>query len=154
MVHEFEHALLSGLLGNRWKAMVVKSDHGHFEYEYTKDTEHHNATIALAPYFFPLFTITSLSAVWLLKVQPHYVAALLVGLGYGIDITLNVRDISPAQTDFSNITGGFTVGLLYTILINITILSLLLSWVFQGMYGIKSLLLGEVEMAMVLLDLL
>lgn len=138
-IHELKHALLSGLVGNRWRGMMVKGRSGHFEYAYSSRTARYNAFISLAPYWIPLFTLLFLliaSAAF--GSRPTWIMAAL-GFGYGIDLVCNMRDVSPHQTDFSLIRGGFVVGLIYVIAINLMILSILLTYVFAQHAGLELL---------------
>jgi len=140
LIHEFKHSVVSNLVGNKRKGMKVNERSGHFEYSYTKRTAHYNAFISLAPYILPLFTfICSLLAFALVR-HNHERAAIVVGIGYGCDLLLNARDISPIQTDISLIRGGYKVGLLYIGAWNLVILGLLLAWVFKGTAGFVMLL--------------
>lgn len=136
LIHEFKHSLVSNLVGNKYKGMKINKNSGHMEYAYTKRTAHYNAFISLAPYIVPVFTaIASLIAFSTSRHDPTMMV-LIVGLGYGIDLLLNARDISPIQTDISLIKGGYHVGLLYILAWNLVIAALVLAWAFQGAAGI------------------
>ncbi len=142
LLHELKHALVSNLVGNKWKGMKVKKDTGHFQYSYTKATSEYNAFISLAPYFLPLFTlpllILSLAVWW----KNHQIVVLITGIGYGIDLILNTRDLSPIQTDLTEITGGFSVAILYVLGMNLTISTILIAWVLKDLIGLQVLLYG------------
>jgi len=136
LIHEFKHSLISNLAGNKYKGMKIDRNSGHMEYAYTKRTAHYNAFISLAPYIVPIFTtIFSLIALSTSRHDPTMMV-LIVGFGYGIDLLLNMRDISPIQTDISLIRGGYHVGLLYILAWNLVIAALALAWAFQGIAGI------------------
>lgn len=137
--HELNHKVLSGLLGNKPKKLKVGQDDGFFEYEYTKETAPYNAFISLAPYFFPLFTLFTLIIAMVNWRSVHHIAVLITGLGYGADLYLNTRTISPHQSDFSQLNGGYFVGILYVILISAAIFFFLASWVSDGAVGIAHL---------------
>ncbi|MCB0334022.1 MAG: M50 family metallopeptidase [Bdellovibrionales bacterium] len=139
LLHEYKHAIVSGLVGNKWKGMKVKSDSGHFQYAYSKDTASYNAFISLAPYYTPLLLTPALILGLIFEKSNVDIALFMVGIGYGIDLLINTRDISPAQTDFSNLTGGYKVGIFYVFAMNLFITTTLLSWIFQGGAGIKLL---------------
>ena len=140
LIHESKHAVVSNFAGNKRKEMKVNKDSGHFVYSYTKHTAHFNALISLAPYILPVFTVVGLIASLAIFRNDHVLAALLVGMCYGIDTILNARDISPIQPDIHEIRGGFGIGLLYIFSWNLTIFALLLAWAFQGGSGILMLL--------------
>lgn len=143
-LHEFKHSLVSHFAGNRAKEMKVRSDSGHFTYEFSKDTAHFNAFISLAPYFIPLCTVPAFGVGYLLFSSEPVLMVAFVGLGFGADLLLNFRDISPHQSDFTSITGGYTVGLTYVLAMNITLITLLLSWVLHGVSGISKLLAADI----------
>jgi hypothetical protein len=139
LIHEFKHALISNLVGNKNKKMRVDQNSGHLVYSYTKKTAHFNAFISLAPYIVPVTTF--LAVLLSIAVAPGdtLMAVIIVGLGYGADLLLNARDISPIQTDISLIRGGYSVGLLYILAWNLVTASLVLAWAFQGAAGIVEL---------------
>jgi hypothetical protein len=140
LIHEFKHSLVSGLVGNKRKGMKIGKSSGHFEYAYTKRTAHMNAFISLAPYILPLFTFVGCLVAFAAFRHDHELAVLIIGIAYGTDLVLNMRDISPIQTDINLIRGGYHVGLLYIAAWNFTIFGVLLAWVFQGAVGLMMLL--------------
>lgn len=139
-IHEFKHSLISNLVGNRHKGMRIGVNSGHYQYSYTKSTAHYNAIISLAPYITPVFTFFGVFIALIFFRNERDIAALVVGLGYGIDILLNMRDISPIQTDISLIRGGYNVGLAYIAAWNLLIAGLVLAWAFHGIAGLSMLL--------------
>lgn len=141
-IHEFKHSLISNFAGNRAKGMKIGSNSGHFTYEFSKDTAHFNAFIALAPYWVPLFTVPAIGLGYAFWRQDHIILVFLAGLGFGADLLLNTRDISPVQTDLTNLRGGYQVGLIYALAMNVTITSLLLAWVVQGPAGLLQIVQG------------
>lgn len=138
-LHELNHKVLSGLLGNKPKKMKVGKDDGFFEYEYTKETAPYNAFIALAPYFFPLFTLLGLALSLIGWRTQHYLAVCITGMGYGMDLCLNTRSVGPYQTDFKQIRGGYKAGFLYVIAVTLAIFFILASWVSDGGRGFLNL---------------
>lgn len=143
LLHELKHALLSGFAGNRARNLSLsRSGGGEFEYEYTQETAPYNAFISLAPYITPLFSLPVFIVLIFALPQQHSLAVLLVSLAYGADLRLNLRDISPRQTDITHIRGGFAVGLLYILVMNLTIFGILAAWVLKGTFGLRFLLFG------------
>ncbi len=140
LIHESKHAIVSNLVGNKRKGMKIGENSGHFVYSYTKRTAHMNALISLAPYILPVFTFIGLVCASVALRGDHAMAALLVGICYGVDTTLNVRDISPIQTDINEIRGGYGVGILYIFAWNLTLFAVLLAWIFNGGSGVLMLL--------------
>jgi len=136
LLHEFKHSLISNFVGNKHKGMKIGKNSGHYEYTYTKHTAHYNAMIALAPYITPIFSLVSLALALTVLRHDMTLAVSMIGLGYGIDLHLNVRDISPIQTDISLIRGGYCVGLLYIFAWNLLTLALVLALAFKGPAGV------------------
>jgi hypothetical protein len=140
LIHEFKHSLVSNLVGNKRKGMKIDRDSGYFEYAYSKQTKHFNAFISLAPYIVPVFTFISGLIAFALLRHEHVLAVLVVGIGYGMDLVLNIRDISPIQTDLTLIRGGYRIGVLYVAAWNVLIFAFLVAWILQGLAGLAHLL--------------
>lgn len=144
-VHELKHSIVSNLAGNRAKRFKVQDRSGSFTYEYTKQTAAYNAFIALAPYWFPLFSVVGIPILVLLISPVHPWAPMavlaLAGILWGADGSFNVRDISPIQTDITGIRGGYSVGVLYIIAMNVTLFTILAAWVSRDLEGLY--LLGK-----------
>jgi hypothetical protein len=131
--HELKHSIISNLVGNRSRGMVVNQDSGHFEYSYTSETAPYHAFIALAPYWFPLCTIPLLLLSILVPVSASEVLVrLLVGFCFGLDLLTGLRDIHPHQTDFTNLRGGYMVGTVYITAVILFQLLVLLTWAARG----------------------
>jgi hypothetical protein len=135
LIHEFKHSLVSNIVGNKRKGMKIGRDSGYFEYAYSKETKHFNAFISLAPYIVPVFTFVAALLAFATARHQHIAAVLLVGFGYGIDLVLNIRDISPVQTDLSLIRGGYRIGVLYVVAWNVLIFGFLTAWILGGISG-------------------
>ena len=139
-IHELKHSIVSNLAGNRARSMQIRSSRGHFEYEYTQRTSAYNAFISLAPYWFPLFGLLSVLVAAAMFAHCHILMVMTVGLGMGVDALLNTRDISPRQSDISNIRGGYAVGIAYIFFINMAILGVAANWVLAGLGGLEFML--------------
>jgi hypothetical protein len=140
LIHEFKHSLISNLVGNKRKGMKIDRDSGYFEYAYSKETKHFNAFISVAPYIVPVFTFVAGLIAFALFRHEHMLATLVVGIGYGMDLVLNIRDISPIQTDLNLLRGGYRLGVLYVTAWNVLIFGLLLAWVLKGGAGLAHIL--------------
>lgn len=140
LIHEFKHSLLSNIVGNKRKGMKIESNSGYFEYAYSKQTEHYNAFISVAPYILPVFTFVAGLLAFALFRHERVFAVLVVGIGYGMDLLLNIRDVSPIQTDLTLLRGGYRLGVLYVLAWNILIFALLFAWVLQGIAGLTDIL--------------
>ena len=140
LLHESKHSVVSNLVGNKLNKMHIDEHSGYIEYSYTKETAHLNFLIALAPYILPLFSVISVLLICSLGEMGRWPSITILGLGYGADLLLNLRDVSPVQTDISLIRGGYSLGLAYIVAWNIAILALVLAWTLDGSAGLASLL--------------
>jgi hypothetical protein len=139
LLHEFKHSIVSGLAGNKWKSMKIDDASGSFTYAYSKRSAAFNAFISLAPYWFPLGLIISLIVGAMFWRQDPFGLLFVLGIGIGIDLVLNIRDISPYQTDFKVIRGGFTTGFWYVVAMNVVLYTFVLAWAFAGTQGLLML---------------
>ncbi len=153
LIHETKHRIFANFVGNKYKEMVIGNGEGHVTYEYTKKTRMYNALIALAPYFFPLFTILILIFSCIFWWGNHTLIVTLAGIGYGADFYLGISDAGPHQSDFTGIEGGYKVGLIYVIAINIAISTTLMAWAFDGKDGLLFLCSGLVDIVLVIIEL-
>jgi hypothetical protein len=138
-LHEVRHSTVSGLVGNSWGKMHVDGNSGYFQFKYDQRNKHFNALIALAPYYLPVFTV--LGAVFMALYFYRYKVwlSMILGFGYGIDLVLNLRDISPIQSDLTRIRGGYSVAVAFIVLAQLALASLVSYWVIAQMAGIRYL---------------
>jgi hypothetical protein len=141
--HELKHYIPSNLVGNRSKGMKIDKESGHFQYQYTKHTAKYNALIALAPYWFPLFTIPMLALPYLMFYPPHHIThVIIVGVAFGMDLTMNLRDLSEHQSDLQAIRGGYKIGAYYVVLMNTIVTTTLIAWAAKDIAGLQDLIKG------------
>jgi len=138
-LHEWKHSVVANLVGNKARGWRIRRRSGHFEYEFTEKTRRYNAFIALAPYFLPVFTLAALAIAFAGWHHDHQAMTLIVGIGWGVDLNLNIRDIGPHQTDFTQHRGGFPVGVLYVGVLNAVTGIILLTWAGLGLSGLHRL---------------
>jgi len=134
-VHEFKHSVVANLVGNKATGWRIRKRSGHFQYEFTEKTAGYNAFISIAPYWLPPITIAAGGIALAGWHQDLTTAAAIIGLGWGADTELNIRDIGPHQTDFSDLRGGFPAGLAYLVALNILVLTIALSVACWGLSG-------------------
>lgn len=112
-IHEFKHSMLVNLSGNKVKDFKVGKETGHVEFAMYQDRVHFAPLIALAPYFFPLFSLPTFIASLFLRTLYPELTILALGLTLAIDLSFSIHEIHPYQTDFQGIIGGFFVSALY-----------------------------------------
>lgn len=140
LLHEIRHNVFSGFVGNKPKKIEVHDKGGSFEYEYTQETAKFNAFISLAPYFLPFFTLLTFPIWCCILNIPSAIRAGILGAAYAADIRLNLQDIHPGQTDFTDLNGGFFVGVLYVIGFHIAFSILIFTWVGGDYKGVFEML--------------
>jgi len=133
ILHEWKHAVVSTLAGNKWKKMRVNHEEGAFEYEYSKATAIYNSFIVLAPYTFPAFLFpAALVCIGLYHSSP-LASFILLGVGLGADLAAHLRETKPWQLDLQEIRGGFLISVLFVALMNMFFTLVVMTWAFgQG----------------------
>lgn len=137
LIHEYKHALLALLVGNKWKKLKLKGMSGSFQYSYTQDTAEYNAFISLAPYFLPVITFIGLLLYPILHHANTEGALLFLAAIHGTELYLQLKDATPIQTDLTGIKGGYFVALGYIFAANACITSLLILWLVGGNDGLQ-----------------
>ncbi len=121
--HELTHALWVLLMGGRVSRFRVGRDGGHVV------TNRNNFWIALAPYFFPLYSILAIAAYGVLSlflnVQPFgRLLYAVIGATWAFHFTFTCWMIPKNQTDLSDQGTFFSLVLIY--LMNLMLLSVML----------------------------
>ncbi len=121
--HELTHALWVWLMGGRVSRFRVSRDGGHIL------TDKNNFLIALAPYFFPLYSIFVIALYGALSLfldlQPYgRLLYALVGLTWAFHLTFTCWMIPKNQTDLSDNGTIFSLVVIY--LMNLVLLGALL----------------------------
>jgi hypothetical protein len=121
--HELTHALWVWMMGGRVSAFRVTSEGGHIV------SDKHNFWIALAPYFFPLYSILVIalyggaSLFW--NVEPyHRWLYALIGVTWAFHVSFTLWMIPKGQTDLSYYGTFFSLIIIY--LMNLAILTIFL----------------------------
>ena len=123
--HELTHAVWVWAMGGRVSQFKVASDGGHII------TNKHNFWIALAPYFFPLYSILVIlgygaAAFFLREMQPwhHWLMYGLIGGTWAFHITFTLWMIPKGQTDLTYHGTFFSLVVIY--LMNLLVLTIFL----------------------------
>jgi hypothetical protein len=112
LAHELTHALWAWLMGVRVLGLSVSAQRG------SVTLSKSNALIALAPYFFPLYTALVVAAYYLLGVffdtaRYHLLWLGLVGATWGFHVTFTVLTLGQRQTDIQEGGRLFSYALIY-----------------------------------------
>ncbi len=121
--HEATHALWVWMMGGRVSEFNVSSDGGHII------SDKHNFWIALAPYFFPLYSILVIAIYGgiglFYHVEPyHRWLYALIGATWAFHISFTLWMIPRGQTDLTYYGTFFSLVIIY--LMNLLVLTLLL----------------------------
>jgi len=121
--HELTHALWVWLMGGRVSRFSVGREGGHIV------TNRTNFWIALAPYFFPLYSILAITAYGALglfyNVQPYgRLLYAIIGVTWAFHLTFTVWMVPKNQTDLRDHGTFFSLVVIY--LMNLLLLSALL----------------------------
>ena len=121
--HELTHALWVLLMGGRVSRFRVGREGGHIV------TDRNNFWIALAPYFFPLYSLIVIAAYGLLglffNVQPYgRLLYALIGVSWAFHFTFTCWMIPKKQTDLTDQGTFFSLVVIY--LMNLLLLSVML----------------------------
>ena len=121
--HELTHAVWVLFMGGRVSRFRVGRDGGHIV------TDRNNFWIALAPYFFPLYSIIALGvygmASLFIDVQPYgRLLYAVIGVTWAFHFTFTCWMIPKSQTDLTDQGAFFSLVLIY--LMNLLLLSVML----------------------------
>src|SRR4051812_18494520 len=121
--HELTHALWVWMMGGRVSRFRVTRDGGHIV------TNKNNFLIALAPYFFPLYSIFAIALYGALSlfmnVQPYgRLLYAVIGVTWAFHFTFTIWMIPKNQTDLSDQGTFFSLVVIY--LMNLMLLSIML----------------------------
>lgn len=121
--HELTHAVWVWLMGGRVSQFRVSRNGGHII------TDRNNFWIALAPYFFPLYSIIAIGVFgalsFMVDVQPYgRLLYAIIGVTLAFHLTFTVWMIPKSQTDITDHGTFFSLMIIY--LMNLLLLSIML----------------------------
>ena len=121
--HELTHAFWVYLMGGRVSRFRVGREGGHIV------TDRNNFWIALAPYFFPLYSLIAIAVYGLLSLffnmQPYgRLLYAVIGVTWAFHFTFSIWMILKNQTDLSDHGTFFSLVVIY--LLNLIVLSIML----------------------------
>ena len=126
--HELMHALATWISGGKVSSFKVSSQGGKVT------TNKSNIFIALAPYFFPLYTIVVALIFFAMRFiveasLPQTVFFFLVGFTFSFHIILTIDFLKIRQTDFLH--GGYLFSICLIYIVNIVIIGAIFSLLFD-----------------------
>jgi len=112
LAHELTHALWGSMMGAKVSDMKVSNQRGSVTLSKT------NFLVALAPYFFPLYTVVVIVAYYMLSVffaveSYHIYWLALIGLSWGFHFTFTVSTLAQHQTDIRQYGHLFSYAVIY-----------------------------------------
>ena len=114
LAHELTHALWGWVMGARVKRMRISRNGG------SVTLSKSNFLIALAPYFFPLYTVLVIAGYYILSLfvdlrtyEPFWLG--LVGLTWGFHLTFTATTLIQQQPDIMEHGRIFSYALIYTL---------------------------------------
>lgn len=114
MGHELTHAFWAVILGGKIKSLLVSEEGGQVTISKT------NFFIALAPYFFPIYTFI-LIPIYLIAAKPFYpVLAFLIGFSLSFHLALTLHSLKDEQSDIRQVGVIFSFPFIY--LMNVLVL--------------------------------
>ncbi|HQH27311.1 MAG TPA: M50 family metallopeptidase, partial [Oligoflexia bacterium] len=128
-IHEFKHAIVVSLTGNRLKDISIQKDTGYVDYELYQETVHFAPMIILAPYFFPLLSAPAL--VCCLIFEDHYrtLCTLILGFTLAADLSTAYTELHPHQSDLRQVCGGFFAAASYLAGFHLMWITVCLLWI-------------------------
>jgi hypothetical protein len=112
LAHELTHALWGSLMGARVVDMKISKETG------SVTLSKSNFLIALAPYFFPLYTVMAIAAYYgcalFMDVENYYLGWLgLIGLTWGFHFTFTISTLLQHQSDIRDNGHLFSYAVIY-----------------------------------------
>ncbi|MCD4812571.1 hypothetical protein K8S19_02610 [bacterium] len=119
MGHELTHAFWAVILGGRIKSLLVSREGGQVTLSKT------NFFIALAPYFFPIYTFLILPIYFIAAPKFYSVLAFFVGFTLAFHIGLTLHSLRDQQSDIVQVGTYFSLSFVY--FMNILVLAIIIS---------------------------
>ncbi|MCK5219140.1 hypothetical protein KAR10_06450 [bacterium] len=119
MGHELTHALWAVILGGKIKSLLVSREGGQVTLSKT------NFFIALAPYFFPIYTFLILPIYLITASKFHSIPAFLIGFTLALHLALTLHSLHDRQSDIWEIGLFFSMAFIY--LMNLIVIVIIIS---------------------------
>lgn len=143
MGHELTHAFWAVVLGGKIKSLLVSQEGGQVTISKT------NFFIALAPYFFPIYTFILLP-IYLIAAKPfHTILAFLLGFTLAFHVALTLHSLKDEQSDIRQVGMVFSFPFIYVM--NILVLVIVLSVVAPEMLSFLGFLKSSWQLLLALI---
>lgn len=119
MGHELTHALWAVILGGKIKSLLVSQEGGQVTLSKT------NFFIALAPYFFPIYTFMILPFYFITAPKFHAIPAFLIGFTLALHLALTFNSLRDRQSDIWEVGLFFSMAFIY--LMNLIVIVIIIS---------------------------
>jgi hypothetical protein len=128
MGHELTHAFWAVVLGGKIKSLLVSREGGQVTLSKT------NFFIALAPYFFPLYTFLILPIYFVAAAKFYPVLSFFIGFSLAFHFALTVHSLKDQQSDIAQVGTFFSLSFVY--LMNVIVLVIVLAVVTPEVIGL------------------
>ncbi len=119
MGHELTHAFWAVILGGKIKSLLVSQEGGQVTLSKT------NFFIALAPYFFPIYTFLILPIYFIAAPKFYPIPAFLIGFTLALHLALTIHSLHDRQSDIWEIGLFFSMAFIY--LMNLIVIVIIIS---------------------------
>jgi hypothetical protein len=119
MGHELTHAFWAVLLGGKIKSLQVSSQGGQVTLSKT------NFFIALAPYFFPLYTFMLIPIYFIAAVKYYPILAFAIGFTLAFHVALTLHSLRDHQSDIREVGRLFSFSFVY--LMNLLVIAIVVA---------------------------
>lgn len=133
MGHELTHAFWAVLLGGKIKSLSVSREGGQVTLSKT------NFLIALAPYFFPLYTFLLLPVYFIAAPKFYPLLAFFIGLTLAFHLALTLHSLRDRQSDIRQVGAFFSLAFVYGM--NLVMVVLVLSIVSPDLITLPAFIL-------------
>jgi len=131
MGHELTHAFWAVILGGRIKSLLVSREGGQVTLSKT------NFFIALAPYFFPLYTFLLLPIYFIAAPKFYTVLAFFIGFTLAFHVALTFHSLRDQQSDIIQVGAFFSLSFVY--LMNLLVVVIVFSVIVPEVITISAL---------------
>lgn len=119
MGHELTHAFWAVMLGGKIKSLLVSHEGGQVTLSKS------NFLIALAPYFFPLYTFLLIPIYFIAAPKFHPVLAFAIGFTLAFHVALTLHSLREHQSDIREVGVLFSFSFVY--LMNVLVIAVILA---------------------------